>query len=77
MPAWMGASAGGEEHQGAIRWLPGPQDGVHVQAQLLQDGVRLQVRRLHVQAYSAHAGASGGSEQSFCSVLCLWESYLD
>ena len=77
VPARMGASAEGEDYQGALWWLPGPQDGVHVQAQLLQDGVRLQVWRLHVQAYSAHTGAWGGSEQSFCSVLILHWSSID
>lgn len=31
---------------------------MHVQAQLLQDGLCLQVRGLHVQAHGAHSGSS-------------------
>ena len=63
VPERMGATAAGENVQGLLRQVAGRQewtkDGVHVQAQLLQDGVCLQIRGLHVQAHSAHTGSSG------------------
>lgn len=63
VPERMGAAATGENDQGPLWQVTGGQqwvkDGVHVQAQLLQDGLCLQVRRLYVQAHGAHTGSSG------------------
>ena len=59
----MGAAAAGENEQGPLGQASGRQqrhkDGVHVQAQLLQDGLCLQVRRLYVQAHRTHTRSSG------------------
>lgn len=61
MPERMGAAAAGENDQGALGQASGREQraghGVHVQAQLLQDGLRLQVRGLHVQAHGADEGS--------------------
>lgn len=66
MPERLGAAATGENDQRLLGQVAGRQqraeDGVHVQAELLQDGLCLQVRRLHVQAHSAHTGSSGKDE---------------
>lgn len=62
MPERLGAASAGEDDQG-LGQVAGRQrrteDGVHVQAQLVQDGVRLQVRGLHVPAHGAYTGSSG------------------
>lgn len=63
VPERMGAAAAAENDQG-LRWqVAGRQrrteDRVHVQAQHLQDGLCLQVRRLHVQAYGTDTGSPG------------------
>lgn len=59
----MGAAATGENDQRLLGQVAGRQqraeDGVHVQAELLQDGLCVQVRRLHVQAHGTHARSSG------------------
>lgn len=61
MPERVGAAAAGENDQGLLRQVAGqqqrPEDGVHVQAELLQDGLRLQIRGLYVQAHSTDTGA--------------------
>jgi len=64
VPARMGAPAVGEDERGAVGRATGrrqrrAEDGVHVQPQLLQDGVRLQVGGLHVPAHGAHQGPPG------------------
>lgn len=65
MSEGMGAAAARENDQGHFRqatgWQQWTEDGVYVQAQLLQDGLCLQVRRLYVQTHSTHTGSSGKS----------------
>ena len=71
----MGAAAAGENYQGLFgqvaRWQQWTEDGVHVQAELLQDGLCLQVRGLYVQTHSAHTSSSGQ-----CTMLLLF-TYID
>lgn len=68
MSEGMGAAATRENDQGPLRqvtgWQQWAEDGVHVQAQLLQDGLCLQVRGLYVQTHSTHTGSSGESSSS-------------
>lgn len=63
VPERMGAGAAGEAVQELLKQATGGQQraehGVHVQAELLQDGLRLQVRGLHVQTHRTHQSSPG------------------
>lgn len=66
VPERMGAAATGEDDQDPrgqdAGWRRRAEDGVYVQAQLIQDGLCVQVRGLHVQAHRTDPGSSGRQE---------------
>lgn len=69
VPERMGAAAAAENDPGLLWQVAGRQrraeDRVHVQAQHLQDGLCLQVRRLHVQTYGTDTGSPGEHRKHF------------
>lgn len=75
VPERMGADAAGEAVQEFLKQATGGQQraehGVHVQTELLQDGLRLQIWGLHVQAHSTHQSSSGEFREIFMNTKRL------
>lgn len=69
VPERMGTTTTGEDDKGSLWQVTGGKRWpVHVQTQLLQDGVCLQIRGLHVQAHSTDTGSSGKHRWSFVHI---------